>query len=126
MGIALQYINIARDIAVDASISRVYLPLSWLKADNLTPADVISKPNLLEVARLRNRLLEVAFALYREAEPALGKLPAEARAPVRVAVESYMEIGRVVRRGRGRVREGRATVPVGRRVVVAWRALREG
>ncbi|KAF3045669.1 terpene cyclase [Didymella heteroderae] len=30
MGVALQYVNIARDIAVDAKIGRVYLPTTWL------------------------------------------------------------------------------------------------
>jgi len=126
MGIALQYINIARDISVDASIGRVYLPTSWLKAEGLTPQDVLSKPNLLEVARLRNRLLVKAFGLYRECQPALKQLPTDARAPMRVAVESYMEIGRVLKKRRYKVVEGRATVPVGRRLAVAWRALREG
>jgi 15-cis-phytoene synthase / lycopene beta-cyclase len=126
MGIALQYINIARDISVDATLGRVYLPTTWLKAENLTPQDVLSKPDLLEVARLRNRLLGKAFGLYRECQPAMKQLPKDARAPMRVAVESYMEIGRVLKRRRYKVVEGRATVPVGRRLVVAWRALREG
>lgn len=34
MGIALQYTNIARDLAVDGKIGRVYLPPGWLKKES--------------------------------------------------------------------------------------------
>lgn len=126
MGVALQYVNIARDIAVDAKIGRVYLPTAWLKEEGLSPQDAIEKPDLLEVSRLRNRLLAKAFGIYRECQPAMEQLPSDARAPMRVAVESYMEIGRVLKKRRYKLKEGRATVPVGRRLWVAWKALREG
>lgn len=42
MGIALQYVNIARDISVDAHIGRVYLPLDWLQESGLTYDAVLS------------------------------------------------------------------------------------
>ncbi|TVY41851.1 Bifunctional lycopene cyclase/phytoene synthase [Lachnellula subtilissima] len=126
MGIALQYVNIARDISVDAGLGRVYIPYSWLSAEGLTTQDVLDKPELFEVARLRNRLLAKAFGIYGECGPAMRGLPRDARAPMRVAVESYMEIGRVLKKRKYRVVQGRATVPVGRRALVAWRALSEG
>jgi 15-cis-phytoene synthase/lycopene beta-cyclase len=126
MGVALQYVNIARDIAVDAKIGRVYLPTAWLKGEGLTPQDVIERRDILEVSRLRNRLLVKAFGIYRECQSAMEQLPSDARAPMRVAVESYMEIGRVLKKRRYKLKEGRATVPVGRRLLVAWKALNEG
>lgn len=97
MGIALQYINIARDIATDAAIGRVYLPTSWLKDVGFTPQDVLGKPDGPATEKLRGRLLDKAFGVYKEAQPALMQLPHDARASMRVAVESYMEIGRVLR-----------------------------
>ena len=60
-----------------------------------------------------------------DAKDAIEELPDEARGPMRVAVESYMEIGRVIREEGFRVREGRATVPKRRRIMVAWKALRK-
>jgi 15-cis-phytoene synthase/lycopene beta-cyclase len=45
---------------------------------------------------------------------------------MRVAVESYMEIGRVLREDGYTVKEGKATVPKMRRMRVAWNALNEG
>lgn len=124
-GIALQYVNIARDITTDASIGRVYLPTSWLALEGLNPQDVVKTPNGKLVEKLRTRLLNKAFKIYLEAHHALSQLPRDARAPMRVAVESYMEIGRVLSERGHRVKEGKATVPKMRRLKVAWRALNE-
>lgn len=125
MGVALQYVNIARDIATDAAIGRVYLPTSWLKEEDLTPQDVLDDPNNPKIEILRTLLLGKAFEVYDEAQVVMAQLPASARAPMRVAVESYMEIGRVLREKGYRVKEGKATVPKLRRMKVAWKALSE-
>ena len=123
MGIALQYINIARDISADASNQRVYIPTAWLKEESLIPEDIIKNPTCRQVEALRQRLLDKAFAIYDECKGAIEELPIEARGPMRVAVESYMEIGRVLREPGYRVKAGRATVPKLRRLKVAWSAL---
>ncbi|GAM82469.1 hypothetical protein ANO11243_004490 [Dothideomycetidae sp. 11243] len=138
MGMALQYINIARDIEVDALMDRIYIPAIWLKKEKLTPLQAIkmikteaskSAPSNIGLAaadkldRLRTRLLDRAFALYEESRPAIEKLPPDVRASMRVAVESYMEIGRTLRCKGYVVRRGRATVPKWRRLIVAWKAL---
>ncbi|KAK4696819.1 15-cis-phytoene synthase / lycopene beta-cyclase, partial [Lecanoromycetidae sp. Uapishka_2] len=123
MGIALQYVNIARDISVDASNGRVYLPTTWLRDEGLTPKDIIKVPNSTQSERLRQRLLDSAMEIYDEAKGAIESLPQEARGPMRVAVESYVEIGRVLRKPGYKVKAGRATVPKLRRLTVAWKAL---
>ena len=89
MGIALQYVNISRDIAVDASNGRVYLPSSWLKESGLVPKDVIHDPGSFQIESLRQRLLDNAFRIFGEAKGAIELLPTEARAPMRVVVERY-------------------------------------
>ena len=126
MGIALQYVNISRDIANDAAIGRVYLPRNWLKEVGLTPQDVLKRPEGPAIEKLRVKLLDKAFGVYKEAQPALAQLPYDARAPMRVAVESYMEIGRVLREKGYKVKEGKATVPKLRSLKVAWKSLSQG
>lgn len=153
MGVALQYVNIARDIAVDTTMGRVYLPTTWLHDEgNLVPEDVIAlyqgsgsekkRGDMTvekKIKKLRDeKLLKTAFAIYTEARPVMDLLPEEARRPMIVAVESYMEIGRVLLEQRGEHmrpvvvkveeiggtgRPTRATVPKGRRLKVALRAL---
>lgn len=123
MGIALQYVNIARDIAVDARLGRVYIPLTWLAGEGLTPEAVIKNPKGVRIENLRNRILDAAFAFYEQSRPAIEELPVQVRGPMRVAVESYMEIGRVLREETFPRKAGRATVPKIRRLLVAWKAL---
>lgn len=125
MGIALQYVNIARDISVDASNDRVYLPRVWLTDHDLRPEDVVREPANRKVEALRQQLLDRAMSIYEESRGAIEQLPPEARGPMRVAVESYVEIGRVLRTPGYRLKAGRATVPKLRRLRVAWNALNQ-
>ncbi|KAI1411439.1 Squalene/phytoene synthase-domain-containing protein [Hypoxylon sp. FL1857] len=126
MGHALQYVNIARDILVDAGMGRVYLPTNWLNEENLKPEDIIGNPKQPKVERLRQKLLDLAFKEYEGSRPVMNILPRKVRGPLIVAVESYMEIGRVLRERTGvpsKSRRGRATVPRSRRLWVAWENL---
>ena len=123
MGIALQYVNISRDISVDAATGRVYLPTTWLNSKGLQPEDVVRDPSSAEVELLRQCLLTLAMQIYNQCKSAIEQLPLEARGPMRVAVESYVEIGRVMQSPSYRLKAGRATVPKLRRLQVAWNAL---
>lgn len=125
MGIALQYVNISRDIAVDASNGRVYLPTSWLNDLGLGPKDIVCNPGSSQAESLRQRLLDDAMKIFGEAKSAIELLPLEARAPMRVVVESYFEIGRILRTPGYKTKAGRATVPKLRRLRVAWNALQQ-
>ncbi|KAI9851043.1 MAG: hypothetical protein M1838_004569 [Thelocarpon superellum] len=126
MGIALQHVNIARDITLDALMGRVYIPTEWLTPVGLMPIDILDWPDSRKVEPLRLRLIDEADRMYDEARPALDRLPVEARAPTRVAIESYMEIGRVLRDGTFTWRGVRRAVPTWRRLLVAFRALSQG
>ncbi|KAI1261554.1 hypothetical protein F5Y18DRAFT_401619 [Xylariaceae sp. FL1019] len=126
MGHALQYVNIARDIQVDAEIGRVYLPSCWLKEEGLTPQSILANPRQPKAEDLRQRLLDLAFKEYSKSRTTMDLLPDEIRGPLIVAVESYMEIGRVLREKSGvpsKTKKGRATVPRSRRLWVAWKNL---
>lgn len=154
MGVALQLVNIARDVAVDAVLGRVYLPTTWLAEEGMMPAQLVGDiaggegegvdvdvdvapggeekargVRLESVGKMRRRLLGEAFAIYGESRGDMAWLPGESRRPMVVAVESYMEIGRVLLEGEGasfEVVEGRpsrATVPKARRLRVALKAL---
>jgi len=122
MGKALQFVNISRDIAVDAELNRVYIPTEWLADESLTPQEVISNPNGDRIDTLRQKLLDRAFAAYKRSRATIDRVPQQA-GPLRVCVESYMEIGRVLRVGGYSIVKGRATVPKFKRIVVAWKAM---
>ena len=126
MGYALQYVNIARDIQVDAEMGRVYLPTDWLREENLAPQDILNNPKQPKAETLRQKLLDLAFRKYEESRYTMNLLPSEVRGPLIVAVEGYMEIGRVLREKSGvpsNTKRGQATVPRSRRLWVAWKNL---
>jgi len=136
MGIALQYTNIARDLAVDAGNGRCYVPPAWLKKEKLTTesfVSALSNPPAKDadnydfinkkIETVRHRLLERAFSFYEGSVDAIEQLPKPVKAPMRVAVESYMQIARELLTPGYTVKAGRATVPKWKRVWVAWTSM---
>lgn len=137
MGIALQYTNIARDLFKDAENGRVYVPNGWLKKEKLTPEtfmDLLRKaidsdrtnldPFLVKKFDLiRSRLLDRAFSFYESSIGAIEQLPSPAQGPMRVAVESYMQIGRELQRSSFRNKADGASVPKWKRLWIGWKAL---
>jgi 15-cis-phytoene synthase / lycopene beta-cyclase len=128
MGIALQYINIVRDVTTDAVDGRCYIPADWFQA----PGPTSVKAFQAELMNHRKRILDMAFELYSQNRHAIEQLPDYARCGIRVAVESYVEIGRVMRekiaKGErldmaGGGKEGRASVPRARRLWVGWNTM---
>ncbi|ETN45978.1 uncharacterized protein HMPREF1541_00160 [Cyphellophora europaea CBS 101466] len=126
MGRALQYINITRDVTTDACAGRCYIPSEWFKEGSFARASDT------EITQLRKRILDTAFEIYANERDAIESLPRYARDGIRVAVESYVEIGRVLEsrleRGlpldfAGGGKKGRASVPRLRRLLVGWKAM---
>lgn len=129
MGRVLQYINIVRDVTNDAETGRCYIPAVWLVKKNQKATDAAQKEEILEC---RKRILATAFQGYAENRDAIEGLPRYARGGIRVAVESYIEIGRVLRQRMqkglpldfaGGGKQGRASVPKSRRIWVGWRTM---
>lgn len=129
MGRVLQYINIVRDVTTDAETGRCYIPSEWLVKKKQNAPKVEQEE---EILACRKRILATAFQGYTENRDAIEELPRYARGGIRVAVESYMEIGRVLRqrihKGQpldfaGGGKQGRASVPKLRRVWVGWRTM---
>lgn len=129
MGRALQYINIVRDVSTDAETGRCYIPDRWLK---LSKTQSSQREKDAEILDCRQRILATAFDIYLHNRDAIEDLPRYARDGIRVAVESYIEIGRILRgriqRGEpldfvGGGKAGRASVPKLRRIWVGWRTM---
>jgi phytoene synthase len=92
LGIALQMTNILRDVEEDRRASRVYLPMSELRAFGLTEADL----NRGQVdGRWRAFLrfqIERNRRLYAEARPGIAMLSSDGRFAVAVASDLYRAI----------------------------------
>jgi 15-cis-phytoene synthase/lycopene beta-cyclase len=123
MGRSLQLVNIARDVAKDAVIARIYVPLSWFanSADYLSILFPSSTSPSYATQTLP--LLDLADSLRKSSEGAIGGLPPTARGGMRAMVASYFEIGEEIRRRGGEVEDKGVKVSKLRRAKAAARAM---
>ncbi|KZV73704.1 terpenoid synthase [Peniophora sp. CONT] len=139
VGRALQLVNIARDIRVDARDgARCYIPVSFLARPehNTTPGKLtsylrarIASPETTAVDGELERtvrdvqvwLVQRAREIYAASGFAIERMPDETKGGLRAAVEQYLALGDELLRPEG---EGamRVRVPMRRRIGVAWRA----
>lgn len=112
LGIGMQLSNIARDVGEDAERDRVYLPETWLEEAGLTDRDVIDGGRDDEVAKVVQRLLDLAEVYYASSDAGLRYLPARARLAVCLASRRYRGIGRKVR--------SRGSEAVRSRTILGW------
>ena len=123
MGRGLQLVNIARDVAKDAAIGRLYVPLSAFPngsslLDVLIPSSCLSP----SYAPYTLPLLDTADELRTSSTSAMDDLPPAARAGTRAMVASYFEIAKEIRRRSGEVDENGVKVKRQRRALAAARA----
>jgi phytoene synthase len=124
LGAAMQLTNIARDVAEDAGRGRIYLPLSWLRDAGIDAERIAAGPHdALPVARVIERVLQVADVLYARADGGIAALPPACRPAIRAARLIYAEIGAVLRRARCDPFAGRAVVSPQRKAVLGALAL---
>jgi phytoene synthase len=117
LGCAMQLTNIARDVGEDARAGRLYLPLSWLRAEGIDPEVWLADPCFTpELGRIVARLLAEAGRLYARAEPGVARLPARCRPAIRAARLLYDGIGEAVARAGHDSVSARAVVPMGRKL----------
>ena len=111
LGVAMQLSNIARDVGEDAREGRIFLPLSWLRAQGIDPGELLAEPRWTPaLGEVVAGLLDEAERLYDRAAWGVRGLPWGVRPSIRAARILYREIGReVARRGFDSV-NGRAVV----------------
>ncbi|WVF71972.1 hypothetical protein IAT40_006782 [Kwoniella sp. CBS 6097] len=127
MGRALQLVNISRDVAKDALISRVYVPLSLFPSaaallSILYPTQPPSN-RVPSYAPYTLRLLDLADQMRLNSAGAIEHLPRTARAGIRAMVASYFEIAVAVRTQHGEVDENGVRVSKKRRIRKAMGAI---
>lgn len=124
LGVAMQFTNIARDVAEDAAMGRLYLPEVWMREAGLDPAAFLAAPAAGPALRsVVARLLARADALYARAETAIAGLPASARPGILAARRIYAEIGAELGRRGGDPFDGRVIVSARRKLALLVRAM---
>ena len=96
MGQAMQLTNIARDVAEDLNINRIYFPRTWLKEFNLGEENF--KDHKQQWPQLVERLLSKADQAYENGFAGLRYLNFRAALAVIIAGFVYRDIGSKIRR----------------------------
>lgn len=127
MGRALQLVNIARDVAKDAQIARVYVPLASFPQTSdlhavLLPQS-IQKGQRPDYSRYNLPMLKSADEMREGSAGAIADLPPTARGGARAMAASYFEIGSAIRREDGKVDERGVKVDKKKRLKAAARAM---
>lgn len=97
LGVGMQLTNIARDVAEDAGMGRVYFPAQWLDQVGIESDSLLKEDNRIELVGLVERLLREADRRYASAREGLKYLPLRAAFAVAAAASVYSEIGTLVR-----------------------------
>lgn len=112
LGIAMQITNIARDVAEDAGLGRVYVPATRLQAAGTSGPELLAgTASRAGVAQAVLELIEVAERYYASAEIGLRFIPWRSRLAILVASRVYRAIGLRLRSRGGDALAGRTVVP---------------
>ncbi|MEM7290045.1 MAG: phytoene/squalene synthase family protein [Pseudomonadota bacterium] len=125
LGIAMQLINISRDVGEDARNGRIYLPASWLDEAGVDRRKLLAEPQFTpELGSVVSRLLEHAREIYNRGMTGVSDLPTACRPGIRAAGMVYAEIGEKVRQNGYNSIDTRAYTSKGRKLSLMLRSAR--
>jgi phytoene synthase len=93
LGIAMQLINISRDIYEDSLRNRVYLPESLIGKHSAKEIACPTKETAAKIDLSRKKLIHLANIYFASASQAIHHLPQGAALAVKLASALYQQIG---------------------------------
>jgi phytoene synthase len=124
LGVAMQLVNIARDVGEDARRGRTYLPIEWLAQEDAA-VDIEAPRFTPAVGRVVRRVIDHADVLAARARTGIPALPRDCRVAIRAAASIYGDIGRVIRERRYDTITGRAHTGAARKALLLARSIAE-
>jgi phytoene synthase len=121
LGLALQLVNIVRDVGEDARRGRIYLPLDLLRRHGVSPADVLAGRAVPGFAPALGEAAGWARAAFARALAALPPGAWRAQRPGLIMGTIYATLLDEIERGGFHVLEGRTSLTPLRKFTLAWR-----
>jgi 15-cis-phytoene synthase len=121
LGLALQLINIVRDVGEDARRGRIYLPLDEMRSHGVTPADILASRYVTGFPDLMRFQAQRARAAFAEAMALLPAAQARTQRPGLIMAAIYASLLEEIEREQFRVLHQRIALTPIRKLRVAWR-----
>lgn len=121
MGLALQLVNILRDVGEDARRGRVYLPMDELQAAGVKVSDVLNARYVEGFDGVMRSLAARARGAYRAALAALPEEDRRAQRPGLIMGAIYLTLLDEIEREDFRVLHQRVALTPLRKFAIAWR-----
>ncbi len=126
LGAAMQLTNIARDVGEDARNGRLYVPLTWMRQEQVDEEKFLIEPRYSAgLGHVVRRVLTEAERLYERGISGIAALPSDTRIAIRAAALIYRDIGRVIRARKCDSVSGRAFTTGARKMVLLAEAIGE-
>jgi len=126
LGIALQLTNILRDVAEDATLGRIYIPMEDLERFGVSERDILESISSPAMTHLLNHQAERADSYFAKAESAWSEMTVNQRRlmrPARLMSTIYRDLLLQMHRDRYDVFAKRYRVPVFRKFVILLRVM---
>jgi phytoene synthase len=121
LGLALQLVNILRDVGEDARRGRVYLPIEDLQAAGVKVSDVVNGQYVDGFGRVMRQQAHRARDAYRAALAALPAADQRAQRPGLIMGAIYLTLLDEIEREDFRVLHQRVALTPLRKLAIAWR-----
>ncbi len=124
LGIAVQWVNLIRDVGADARLGRIYLPLDHLERFGCTENDVISERTTPEFAELIRFETNIARGHYQRALELMPVPWKKELRPARVMGKIYFDLLSKIEREGYPVFTKRVSLNIVEKALSTWRALK--
>jgi phytoene synthase len=121
LGLALQLVNILRDVGEDARRGRIYLPLDDLQAAGVKVSDVVNGRYVDGFSAVMRKQAQRAREAYRAAMAALPDADRQAQRPGLIMGAIYLTLLEEIEREDFRVLHQRVALTPVRKLFIAWR-----
>lgn len=125
LGIAVQWVNIIRDVGADSRLGRIYLPMDHLEKFGCDPADILARRETPAFRELIRFEASIARAHFRRAMELMPRKWARELRPARVMGRIYADLLDKVERRDFPVFTKRVSLNIVDKMRSTWRALRD-
>ena len=121
LGIAMQYVNVIRDVGSDIDLGRIYIPQTVLREAKLSPKELLGRSNQAGLTRALTILSRRATAHFDHADAHIRDLHPGYQRPVRYVFALYSSLLERIKQKQYTVYSQRVRFNAAEKLIILWR-----